>query len=172
MAGGLTVHHGFELFAGAGLMFQRELGLRVAAAGWASVVPLLARIGWRGAPRWDAVLAFATGANLAAAAVHYTLWPWHLWPSKYCGVPVLTSAEGLAHGHLPVYNAILLGWGGAAIGTSCGIRAGSRVWALLGFVLALPLRRQARHHFEWICQQARIRPAWWNRALAEPGPRP
>lgn len=165
MAAGLMAHHCYELGAGAGLMFQRELGLPVAGIGWSVVVPALAAVGWRRATRWDRLRALAAGSNLAAVVVHYTLWPWQLWPSRHCGVPVLSEAEGLAAGHLPAYNAVLLGWGAAALGAVCETRAQERHWAVVGFILALPLRRHARTHFAWMRRQAGSRPAWWNRAL-------
>ncbi len=169
MAAGLLAHHGYELAAGAGLMFQRELGLPIAAFGWGAIVPTLAELGWRRSAWSDSLRAFAAGSNLAAVTVHYTLWPWKLWPSPRCGVPVLSAAEGLAAGHLPAYNTVLLGWGVASLGAVCETRAGQRRWALIGFLTALPLRRHARGHFTWMRREAEHRPAWWNRALADRG---
>lgn len=165
LALGAAGHHGFELAAGAGLMLQRQLGLAAAGVLWGTVLPGLAVAAWKGSRRWDPVLALASGASLAAVAVHYTLWPWRPWPARRCGVPVLTSAEGLAHGHLPAYNAVLLGWGTGTLLALAALGPTARPWALAGFVLAAPMRHDARRHFEWIRCEAAANPAWWNRAL-------
>lgn len=161
MVAGAAVHHGFELGAGAGLMLQRELGLPGAVLTWATVLPGLGMATWRRPSHAQRLLAAATGANLAAVVVHYALWPWHL----RLGVPVLTSAEGLAPDHLPAYNSVLVSWGAAGLGALLrDVPVGQRRWALAGFVAALPLRQHAVRHFRWLRQQSRTNPAWWNRA--------
>jgi hypothetical protein len=155
---GTAAHHGFELASGVGLVFQPQLGLAGALSYWAAVLPGLATASTRGSSRWDAPLAFANGAGLAGAAVHFTLWPW----TVRAGVPVLTEAEGLSSRQLPAYNAVLWAWALASLAaliTETPRRA--RRWFLLGMLSGVPLRISARHHFSW----ARVNPAWWNRGL-------
>lgn len=160
---GAVAHHGFELGAGVGLVFQPYLGMGGAAALWGISLP-----GWflaaaRGSRRWDRPLAFLAGASMGAAVLHYLLWPvrWRR------GLPLLASAEGLRPEHLPAYNALLYAWAGlAAAAIALETPREARPWALAGGVAALPFRRSATRHFLWIAEQARVRPAWWNRALA------
>ena len=159
---GTAAHHGFELASGVGLVFQPQLGLPGALALWATALPGLVTASARGSSRWDAPLAFANGAGLAGAAVHFTLWPW----AARAGVPMLTEAEGLSPGQLPAYNAVLWAWALASLAalvTETPPRV--RRWFALGTLSGVPLRLSARHHFSWARQQARVNPAWWNRAL-------
>lgn len=160
MVTGAAAHHTFELGAGTGLMLQRELGLGGAIGLWAVGFPALALAARRElvAP----LLATAAGANLAACAVHFTLWPWRL---SRAGLPLLTAAEGLPDRDLPVYNAIMLAWGAASLGAAMALAGtGAARPTAAGFLLALPLRRHARLHFAWVRDQADRHPAWWNRA--------
>jgi hypothetical protein len=159
---GTAAHHGFELASGVGLVFQPQLGLPGALALWATALPGLATASARGSSRWDPPLAFANGAGLAGAAVHFTLWPW----AVRAGVPMLTEAEGLSPAQLPAYNAVLWAWALAAVAalvTETPPRA--RRWFALGMLSGVPLRLSARHHFSWAREQARVNPAWWNRGL-------
>lgn len=162
MLAGAASHHAFELGAGTGLMLQRELGLAGAAGTWLVAFPALAVAARR--DRVAPLLAVAVGANAAACAVHFTLWPWRL---TRVGLPVLTSAEGLPDRDLSAYNAILLSWGAASLVASAVLsRTGSARPTVAGFLLALPLRAHARRHFAWVREQAVRQPAWWNRAQA------
>ena len=157
-----AAHNAFELGCGVGLMFQPELGLGTASAMWSAVFPAALAGASCGGPGCDAPLAAVLGMNLAAAAVHYTLWPWRL----RRGVPLLTAAEGLGDEQLPAYNAILLSWSAAGLlALAVEVSGGRRRWAAAGFLLALPLRRHARRHFAWIRGQSRANPAWWNRGV-------
>ena len=163
-----AAHHGFELAAGTGLVFQPYLGLRGAGVVWTIGLP-----GWfasaaRGSRRWDAPLAFLAGLSIGGAAVHFTLWPWE----QKGGIPRLTEAEGLRPEQLPAYNAVLHAWALTALAAlALETPRAARKWALVGLVTAVPLRFSARHHFSWIREQARTNPRWWNRALrAEPYP--
>lgn len=163
-AAGAAAHHGFELGCGVGLLAQRELGLPAAVAAWLVALPGFAVAAARAPERADAGLAFVTGANLAAALAHYTIWPWRL----RGGVPLLEEAEGLPARRLPAYNALLLAW--QAVGWLAAAREvhpGHRVWVLLGLASAMPLRRHAQRHAAWLDRQARLHPAWWNRARRE-----
>ncbi|MBO0776863.1 MAG: hypothetical protein J2P34_11170, partial [Actinobacteria bacterium] len=104
--------------------------------------------------------------NLAAVAVHYTLWPWRF----RRGVPRLTAAEGLGQDRLPAYNAILGVWCAASLlALAVEVPPGQRRWAAAGFLGALPLRRHAREHFAWVREQSRANPAWWNRGVRAGG---
>jgi hypothetical protein len=157
-----ATHHAFELAAGVGLVFQPYLGLGGAGALWATTLPVWTVASARGSRRWDPGLAFLAGLSLGGAALHYALWPWAV---RRC-LPTLTEAEGLRPEHLPAYNAIILTWGGAAAGALLfDTPRRARPWALPGIVMAMALRGSARRHFEWIREQAALRPAWWNRAL-------
>ena len=178
-----AVHHGFELAAGVGLVFQPYLGLGGALAAWGVALPswaglvLLAR---RRAARpaagddddtvgraADAALAVLAGVAIAGVLVHFRLWPFERRPAgRLLGVPVLVEAEGLSRGQLPAYNAVLYAWGlSAAVALAAGTPRGSRRWALPGLFSAVPLAASARHHFAWARRQAVEHPAWWNRAL-------
>jgi hypothetical protein len=159
---GALAHHAFELSRGVGLVFQPELGLIGASAFWGIVFPGSILISARGSSRWDRLLAFSVGANLAAALLHFTLWPWDMRK----GLPTLVDAEGLESHDLPAYNPILHLWTIAALAAiAVEVPRGLRGTAFAGFLLTTPFRRHARYHFEWIAEQARENPAWWNRAL-------
>ena len=157
-----AAHHGFELLAGVGLVFQPYLGLGGAGALWATSLPVWIAASARGSRRWDPVLAFLAGLSLGGAALHYALWPFEI----RRGVPLLTQAEGLRPKHLPAYSGIILTWGGvAAAALVFDTPRRDRRWALPGILIAMALRGSARRHFEWIREQAAMQPTWWNRAL-------
>jgi hypothetical protein len=163
---GAVAHHGFELAAGVGLVFQPWLGLRGAGALWGFGLPGWIAISARGSRRWAPVLGYLAGLSLGAAVLHYILWPveWRR------GVPVLRQAEGLRAGQLPAYNAILYAWAAVATGAlAFETPRRSRWWAVPGFVTAMTLRPAARAHFGWIEREAATNPAWWNRAFAAAG---
>jgi hypothetical protein len=169
---GTVAHHGFELAAGVGLVFQPYLGLAGASAAWGLALPawvgLAARASRRGDGQGgeDALLAVLAGASLAGAALHFALWPVGRRPAgARIGIPVLTEAEGLSPAQLPAYNVILYCWVLAtAAALAAGTPKGSRRWALVGLASWLPLQASARHHFEWLDEQRNLHPAWWNRA--------
>lgn len=153
-------HHGFELGAGVWLVFQPELGLAGALGLWSVTLPTAALMALRGGKRWDPLLAAMIGINLGAVVVHYTLWPWTI----RAGLPLLEEAEGLPAERVPPYSLLLLAWGIAgASALVAEVRPAHRWYALAGFLGALPLRRHAERHFDWIRAAARRHPAWWNR---------
>lgn len=162
-AAGAAAHHGFELGAGVGLVFQPWLGLAGSGLLWGVWIPGWAWAAARGDRRFDPALAFAAGVSLGAVAIHYVLWPWE----RRGPLPYLTAAEGLPARSLPAYNAVLWGWGAAAV-AALALETPRRMAALAvpGAVLALALRGSARRHFEWVREQAASAPRWWNRALA------
>jgi hypothetical protein len=160
-----AAHHTFELAAGVGLVFQPFLGLGGALAYWGANLPVLAAAAARGSERWDGLLAYATGAGLSGAVVHFTIWPW----SARRGLPLLIRAEGLSPGQLPAYNAVLYAWTAAAVlALLRETPRRVRPWAVAGLLGGVPLRWSARHHFPWASEQARVNPAWWNRGLQAP----
>src|SRR5204862_2331428 len=59
---GTAAHHGFELNAGVGLVFQPYLGLGGSLAYWGTNLPFLFWAAARGGERFDKPLAFAGGA--------------------------------------------------------------------------------------------------------------
>jgi hypothetical protein len=157
-----AAHHGFELAAGTGLVFQPYLGLPGAGALWTIGLPGWFAAAARGSRRWDRPLAFLAGLSMGGAAVHFTLWPW----DRKRRIPLLIEAEGLSPRQLPAYNAVLYAWALAALAAlAAETPRGVRKWAMAGIAAAAPLRFSARHHFTWIREQARTAPAWWNRAL-------
>ena len=159
---GTAAHHGFELNAGVGLVFQPWMGLGGSIAYWSTNLPFLFWAAARGGRRFDKPLAFASGTALAGAAVHFAIWPWKV----RGGVPVLTEAEGLSADQLPAYNAILWTWAVAsALALLRETRRGNRRWFVLGLLNVVPLRMSAQHHFEWAHEEARTNPSWWNRGL-------
>jgi hypothetical protein len=157
-----AAHHLFELGAGTGLVFQPYIGLRGATTLWSVCLPGWLVAACRGSRRWDRPLAFLAGLSIGGATVHFTLWPVEI----RRGVPLLVEAEGLKPEQLPAYNGVLYAWAIAAV-TALALETPPRArrWALVGALAAVPLRSSARHHFTWIKEQARVNPAWWNRAL-------
>ena len=163
---GVAAHNVFELAAGIGLIFQPQLGLRGAAALWSSALPAWMLASARGPRRWDRRLAGLSGAALGGVALHYVIWPWEL----RRGVPVLTNAEGLRGRPLAAYNALLLTWGTVALLALARETDRHDRGVALGSVLATvasgmaPGPANVERHFEWLREQARVEPAWWNRA--------
>ena len=143
-------HHGFELQAGVGLVFEPFLGRRGALALWGVALPAWLAMALAGDDRYDRPLALNNALGLAGGIVHFVEWPWEL----RRGVPTLTAAEGLPPERLPAYNRVLHAWiaaGALALALETPRRAWP--WALLGLALGEPLRRSARHHFRWLREQ-------------------
>jgi hypothetical protein len=161
---GTAAHHGFELRAGVGVVFEPWLGRRGAVALWGTLLPTWLLMAMRGSSRWDGLLAFNAGTALAGALVHFLRWPWSL----RRGLPLLEEAEGLTAEQLPAYNAILWSWTVAAV-LALAVEAprSSRRWAAAGLCMGEPLRRSARHHFAWARRQAQLHPERWSPALLE-----
>jgi hypothetical protein len=157
---GTAAHHGFELRAGVGIVFEPFLGRRLAVALWSAVLAnwlASARTG-----RHPRLLAHGNGAALGGALVHFVLWPWEL----RRGIPALTEAEGLTADQLPAYNAVLRCWiAAAALALAFETPRDGRAAAFSGMLMGEPLRRSARHHFRWAREQARREPGRWSPAL-------
>jgi hypothetical protein len=159
---GTAAHHGFELRAGVGLVFEPFLGRGGALALWSMALPGWLVMAARGSRGFEGPLAFNAGTALAGALVHYTQWPWSL----RHGLPTLDEAEGLTEEQLPAYNAILWGWLAAAtLALARETPRSAWPWALAGLAMGEPLRRSARHHFAWARRQAEIEPERWSPAL-------
>jgi hypothetical protein len=173
---GTAAHHGFELAAGVGLVFQPYLGLGGSAVTWGVSLPGWAYLAVGGGPAGgatdrtagarDRVLALLAGVSVAGALLHFKLWPVAWRPAgRRIAIPVLIEAEGLSQCQLPAYNAILYGWAAASIvAVAAGSPRGTRRYAAAGLLAAIPLAASARHHFRWLSVEADERPAWWNRA--------
>ncbi|MGH9170604.1 MAG: hypothetical protein ACRD0Z_07005 [Acidimicrobiales bacterium] len=165
---GAAAHHSFELASGVGLVLQPELGLGRSAAVWVGQFGGWALLTRRRGRLADAVLAVLAGASLSGVGVHFVLWSWRKGPG---GLPLLTEAEGLTPGQLPAYNAILWFWATTAAGSlALETPRRSRRWALLGLVTLPVFVVSARHHFDWVKEQAVGNPAWWNRGLRPVSP--
>lgn len=163
---GTAAHHGFELAAGVGLVFQPYLGLPGATAAWCVALPTWTWLALKGDGRHDRPLAVLAGVSLAGALLHFKMWPvgWRRLGGRLA-LPVLVEAEGLSPSQLSKYNAILYAWTGASLAALVGgTPKGRRRFALLGLAAGVPLSASARHHFDWLGVEARERPAWWNRA--------
>ena len=161
---GTAAHHGFELQAGVGLVFEPFLGRRGALALWGVALPAWVAMALSGDERFDGPLALNAGLGVAGGIVHFVEWPWEL-----RGVmPTLTRAEGMPDARVPAYNRVLHGWILAgALALVLETPRGVRRWALLGLMLGEPLRRSARHHFRWAREQARLDPDRWSPVLRE-----
>jgi hypothetical protein len=158
---GAVAHHGFELGAGVGLVFQPWLGLGGAGALWAATFGSWLAASQTRSRRWNVPLALAAGMSLGAVALHYVMWPW-----RWRGLPYLIEAEGLRASQLAPYNTVLWAWGAAAVAALAKetVPAALPV-AAVGATTALAFAPSARRHFEWIREEAERAPAWWNRAF-------
>jgi len=157
---GTAAHHGFEVRAGVGLVFEPFLGRAGSRAFWALTLPAWIAGACAGTGRGvEKQLALNNGMGLSGALVHFVVWPWEL----RSGIPRLTEAEGLSQEQLPAYNAILRFWIAAgALALALETPAHARRWALAGLLMGEPLRRSAIHHFKWAREQARKDPERWS----------
>ena len=162
---GPAAHHGFEVSAGVGLVFEPFLGRRGAIAFWSTLLPAGALAAAFGGRRHDASVAFGAGSGLAGVVVHYVDWPW-VWKR---GLPTLTAAEGLRADQVPAYDLLLKGWFAAsALALLREREPGTAPFALAGLLTGFPLLASARHHFAWAREQAKRDPARWSPALLAP----
>src|SRR4051812_26646726 len=104
---GALAHHSFETRAGAGLVFEPELGRRGAIALWGALCPAMLLSAAREGRTSERLSAINAGIGAAGVAVHFAAWPWSL----HGAVPMLDEAEGLREDQLPAYNAVLWFWG-------------------------------------------------------------
>lgn len=152
-------HFLFELAGGSGLFLQRQLGLTGAAAFWASVLSAWAALARRA--RASKLLTTAAGSALATVVLRFDVWPW----SVRRGLPLLEQAEGFHPSWVPSYNALLYAWSLASVAAvALHTPRGVRRWAVVGFLLTIPTKREALRHYAWVQEQAWARPAWWNRS--------
>ena len=159
-----ALHHGFEVNAGVGLVWEPFVGRRGALLLWGSGLPAWAAMALAGDERFDGPLALNNGLALAGGIVHFVLWPWEL----RRGVPALTEAEGMTRERLPAYNRVLHAWiATSALALALETPRRARPWALLGLAMAEPLRRSAQHHFRWAREQARREPERWSPLLRD-----
>lgn len=166
---GTAAHHGFEMRAGVGLVFEPFIGRRRALAMWAGALPGMALAGWTGGgERMEKWIALNNAAALAGGIVHFVEWPWEL----RHGIPYLTEAEGMTSEQLVPYNRVLHLWTLAGLlAVALETPRHARRWALLGLALGEPLRRSAVHHFAWAAEQAEREPERWSPVLRESGAR-
>ncbi|MFN2556111.1 MAG: hypothetical protein ABR592_04450 [Nitriliruptorales bacterium] len=156
---GTGAHFLFELGGGSGLFLQRWLGLGGATALWAAVLAAWTTAARRG--RASRLLAAAAGSALGTVVLHFDVWPWSL----RRGLPLLEHAEGFKPSWVPAYNALLYGWSAASLSAiTVHTPRGARRWAIVGFLITVPAKREALRHYAWLQEQARVRPAWWNRS--------
>jgi hypothetical protein len=159
-----ALHHGFEVNAGVGLVWEPFVGRRGALLLWGTGLPAWAAMALAGDERFDGPLALNNGLALAGGIVHFVLWPWEL----RRGVPALTEAEGMTRERLPAYNRVLYAWiATSALALALETPRRARPWALLGLAMAEPLRQSAQHHFRWAREQARREPERWSPLLRD-----
>jgi hypothetical protein len=157
-----ALHHGFEVRAGVGLVWEPFVGRRGALALWGTGLPAWAAMALSGDERFDGPLALNNGLALAGGIVHFVLWPWEVRQ----GLPALTEAEGMTGERLPAYNRVLYAWiATSALALVLETPRGARRWALLGLAMGEPLRQSALHHFRWAREQARREPEKWSPLL-------
>ena len=149
---GTAGHHGFERWAGVGIVLEPWLGRRRSNVLWTlTLVYWLASARW-GGRRAEPQLAFGAGTAIAGAVVHYTEWPWSL---RLGVVPWLDEAEGFRPSLLPAYNTILWLWFIGGVGAVLTeIRREHVKYAAAGVATAPVLLASARHHFAWAREQA------------------
>lgn len=105
----------------------------------------------------------STGIAIGVPLLHFTLWPWTI--GRRIPVPVLVEAEGLPASLLPLYNALLYAWAGAGVGALVvDTPPRHRRLGVVALAIVLASRPLVRRHFEWMSDEARRRPRWWNRA--------
>jgi hypothetical protein len=162
---GTAAHHGFELRAGIGLVFEPFLGRRRTKAMWLVALPFWMWRALRPAPRDEPLLALNAGVAIAGSAVHFVEWPWSL---RWGVVPWLDEAEGLPPSKLPAYNTILWLWMVGGVGSALlETRRADRKWVAAGVATAPALLASARHHFRWAREQAQQDPASWSPRLLD-----
>ncbi len=160
-------HSCYELAGGVGLPGQKVLGLSGAAAAHAGLVAAWISTSRRRSTSAKRAVALLNGLGLAGAATHYVAWPTR-WNGPF---PVLVEgAEGLRQRWTHWYNALLYAWGtSAALAVVLETSSEQRSWAVAGLCSA-PLVAAASHgKHDWVRDQARLRPRWWNRALLTEG---
>ncbi len=154
-----AAHYLFEVGGGSGLFLQRHLGLGGAGAFWTSLLSSWLTLAHRG--RAPKLLATAAGSALGTVVLHFDVWPW----SVRRGLPLLEQAEGFSPSWVPSYNALLYAWSAASVAAiALDSPRGARRWALVGFLVTMPSKREALRHYAWVQEQAWVRPAWWNRS--------
>ncbi len=160
---GTAAHHGYELRAGVGLVFEPFLGRRRTVAMWLVALPFWAWRAARPAPRDEPLLAFQAGVAIAGATVHFVEWPWS---PRWGVLPWLDEAEGLRPDQLAAYNTILWLWMAGGVGSALlETRRVDRKWVAAGIATAPALLASARHHFGWAREQAQREPERWSPAL-------
>lgn len=154
-----AVHQAVELAFGTGVIGQSATGLLPAAAASVAFDSGWVILSQRG--RADRTLGFLAGVAIGVPVIHFTLWPW----KAVRGVPLLTEAEGLPSQLMPLYNAILYAWAIAGlVAVLFDTPARHRPWAIVGMASVVGIRPAARAHFDWMAEEARRNPRWWNRA--------
>jgi hypothetical protein len=158
---GAGAHVFYELLAGVAMPFASRLGIRTAAAFWASSTVAAYHHAGRQPGSRDPAFAVLNGAYLSAVIAHFLGWP----RTTKTGLPWLTECEGLAGPVIAPYNAILHVSAVAALGGLVENRRGG-VWGVVVPVVAVPwLLREQRREFGRLLVQAQERPGWWNRRL-------
>jgi hypothetical protein len=160
---GTAAHHGFERWAGVGMVLEPWLGRRRTNALWTALFAWWLVEAGSGREGASGTRAWAAGSSVAGAVVHFADWPWSL---HWGFVPLLDEAEGLTPERVPAYNAILWMW--LVGGTTSALfetRRGDRRWLAAGLATAPMLLASARHHFAWAREQARRDPENWSPEL-------
>ena len=160
---GTAGHHGFERWAGVGMVLEPWLGRRGSNLFWSAIFAWWLTEAVSGREGASGFRAWGAGMSVAGAVVHFVDWPWSL---RWGFLPWLDEAEGLPAERVPAYNTILWVWlaGGAASGLF-DTQRGDRRWLALGLAGGPALHKSARHHFAWAREQARRDPERWSPEL-------
>jgi hypothetical protein len=161
---GLAGHVFYELAAGVGMPLASVIGPVPAAGLWATAsAAALRAAGRRPSTNGGPWVGLMNGMGLASVLSHYTAWPSR---RTRLGTPWLIECEGMGPDLMPAYNATLYVTAVGAVGGLVRESRGGRRAGLLLAAAAPPLLIAAQHwEFRRLQEQARQRPAWWNRQL-------
>ena len=149
---GTAAHHGFERWAGVGIVLEPFLGRRRSNVLWSVVLTYWVGRALFDGRRAEPQLAFGAGTAVAGVVVHFVDWPWSL---RFGVVPWLDEAEGFRPSLLPAYNTILYAWLVGGLGALVfETRRSNLRHAAVGFASAPMLLVSARHHFRWARERA------------------
>jgi hypothetical protein len=160
---GIAAHVFYELAAGVGMPFASRLGPVPAAVCWGAGSAIAFRQAGRQPPSRDAAFAALNGGFLSAVIAHFAGWP----RTKLAGLPWLTECEGLTGAPIQPYNVILHVSGVAAVGGLAENRRGRVLGVVIAAVLVPWLIGEQHRELGRLRAQARRRPGWWNRRLAQ-----
>jgi hypothetical protein len=161
-AASMGAHVFYELACGVAMPLCSVAGPAPAVVGWATGTTGSITAAGRAPDKHNAAFGVLNGIFLSAVVAHIIYWPkrWSF------GVPWLTECEGLRGNAIGPYNLILYTSGAAAIaGLVENGPSALRRGVVVPLILVPVLLRVQDVEFTRLKEQARERPAWWNRRL-------